>query len=224
MKNQTYLKGFARYSILNVMGMLGLSCYILADTYFISKGLGANGLAALNLAIPVYCFINGSCLMLGIGGAIKYSILKGQKSFEKSNRLFTNTVYATAILAAVFMLIVFFLSEEVTLLLGADTEVFAMTNTYLKVMLLFAPAFMMNTILICFVRNDGNPKLAMFAMIGGSFSRTIDFPTKRFVYYCTFGVSAVFISRHYGCMVSISSYRRIGCSILFDTLSQILIA
>lgn len=46
-------KEFAKYTSLNVLGMVGLSCYILADTFFISKGLGANGLAALNLAIPI---------------------------------------------------------------------------------------------------------------------------------------------------------------------------
>ena len=49
---------FTKYASLNVLGALGLSCYILADTYFISKGLGADGLTALNLAIPIYSFIH----------------------------------------------------------------------------------------------------------------------------------------------------------------------
>ena len=52
-------KDFFRYVSLNILGMIGLSCYILADTYFVANGLGANGLTALNLAIPVYNFING---------------------------------------------------------------------------------------------------------------------------------------------------------------------
>jgi putative MATE family efflux protein len=173
MKNHASLKEFTRYSTLNVLGMIGLSCYILADTFFVSKGLGSNGLAALNLAIPVYCFIHGSGLMLGIGGATKYSIFKGQKASNKSNQLFTNTIYSAAMLAVVFVLIGIFLSEEVTTLLGADSDVFSMTNIYLKVILLFAPAFLLNDILICFVRNDGNPRLAMFAMLGGSFSNII---------------------------------------------------
>lgn len=54
-----FFKEFAKYSSLNVLGMLGLSCYILADTFFVAKGLGSDGLAALNLAIPVYSFIHG---------------------------------------------------------------------------------------------------------------------------------------------------------------------
>ncbi len=65
-------KEFFRYTSLNVLGMIGLSCYILADTFFVSLSLGSDGLAALNLAIPIYSFINGSGLMVGMGGGTRY--------------------------------------------------------------------------------------------------------------------------------------------------------
>ena len=48
-----------------------------------------------------------------------------------------------------------------------------MTKTYMQVILLFAPAFLLNNVLLCFVRNDGAPQLAMAAMIGGSLSNVI---------------------------------------------------
>lgn len=38
----------------SMAGMLGISVYILADTYFISVYSGADGLAVLNLILPVY--------------------------------------------------------------------------------------------------------------------------------------------------------------------------
>ena len=78
----TYFREFIRYVSLNVLGMLGLSCYILADTYFVSKGLGADGLAALNLAIPVYSFIHGSGLLIGMGGGTRYAIFKQKMPFS----------------------------------------------------------------------------------------------------------------------------------------------
>ena len=53
------MKEFIRYVTLSILGQLGISCYIIADTFFISKGCGANGLTALNLAIPIYNFIFG---------------------------------------------------------------------------------------------------------------------------------------------------------------------
>lgn len=173
MKKKHCFQEFIRYTFLNVMGMVGLSCYILADTFFISKGLGANGLAALNLAIPVYSFINGSGLMLGMGGATKYSILKGQQSAENADRIFTNTIYAAAVLAAVFMAAGLFGSKELAVLVGADAQTFEMTDIYLKVILLFAPAFIFNQVFVCFVRNDGRPRLSMAAMLIGSFSNII---------------------------------------------------
>lgn len=164
---------FAKYTFLNVLEMIGLSCYILADTFFVSKGLGTTGLAALNLAIPIYSFIHGSGLMLGIGGATKYSIFKVQKSSENSDVVFTNTIYLAAFLSAIFVLTGFFFSEELTMLLRADPEAFAMTRIYLQVILLFAPAFLFNDIFICFVRNDGNPCLSMTAMLSGSIANII---------------------------------------------------
>ena len=128
----SYRNEFLKYAALNVLGMLGLSCYILADTFFISRGMGANGLTALNLAIPVYSFIHGSGLMLGMGGAIKYAIFRSQGRTEKTDGVFSVTVRAGVLAAVVFLLLGVFGSGALTGLLGADAEVFDMTNTYLR--------------------------------------------------------------------------------------------
>ena len=88
LERRTCLKNFIKYTSLNVMGMIGLSCYILADTFFISKGLGADGLVALNLAIPIYSFIHGSGLMIGMGAGTKYSIRKSQGDRKSANSIF----------------------------------------------------------------------------------------------------------------------------------------
>lgn len=173
MRQRTLLEEFFQYVVLNVCGMIGLSCYILADTYFVSKGLGAYGLAALNLAIPIYSFVHGCGLMMGMGGATRYSIFRGQQKYETANKVFSNTVYFTVTLAVLFVLMGLFFSREFAALLGADKEIFDMTKTYLRVILLFSPAFMMNDVLICFVRNDGNPRLSMMAMLIGSFANIV---------------------------------------------------
>ena len=47
-------RSFFQYVSLNVLGALGLSGYILADTLFVAHRLGTDGLAALNLAISVF--------------------------------------------------------------------------------------------------------------------------------------------------------------------------
>lgn len=100
--------------------MLALSFYILADTFFIARGIGINGLTALNLAIPVYSLINGCGLMLGMGGAIKYAIYKSRNNTFRQNAVFTNSVYMAVIPILIFVLCGIFFPGAIARLLGAD--------------------------------------------------------------------------------------------------------
>lgn len=58
-------------------GMIGISIYILADT-FISLHSGANGLTVLNLILPVYGVLYAIGAMIGIGSATRYCIIKSK--------------------------------------------------------------------------------------------------------------------------------------------------
>ena len=70
------LKKFVKYVSQNMLGMVGMSVYILADTYFISVAVGANGITALNLVLPLYNLIFAIGSMIGVGSAIRYVVEK----------------------------------------------------------------------------------------------------------------------------------------------------
>lgn len=173
MKQNNIFYTFMKYSSLNVLGMIGLSCYILADTFFVARGLGVNGLTSLNLAIPIYSFIHGLGLMIGMGGSTRYSISKSTHRKNSSSAIFTQALQFTIILSLTLLVIGLFFSNDIARLLGSSDATHTMTNTYLKTILLFSPMFMLNNLFICFVRNDNNPKLSMYAMLIGSFSNVI---------------------------------------------------
>lgn len=166
-------KTFLRYVYTNILGMIGLSCYILADTFFISKKFGADGLASLNLAISIYSFINATGLMIGIGSATKYSIYQAQNKPNKANTTFTNSIKMGVLAGILFLIIGIVGSSAISSLLGATKNTFDMTNTYLKTILCFAPFFILNNIFIAFIKNDGDPKLSMTGMLIGSLSNII---------------------------------------------------
>lgn len=90
-------KKFAKYVSLNVLGMLGLSCYIIADSYFIAKAQGTNGLTALNLVLPVYNIIFAIGSMIGVGSAIRYVVEKAQQRKTADNYLFNAIAFTTVI-------------------------------------------------------------------------------------------------------------------------------
>ncbi len=164
---------FIRYASLNILGMLGLSCYILADTFFIANRLGADGLAALNLAIPVYSLIHGCGLMIGMGGSTRYAILRSRNSEGDACTVFTHALYLWGVCSVLFVLCGLVASGAIAALLGAQGRIFTMSRTYLQMLLLFSPAFLLNDILLGFVRSDGAPQLVMAAMLTGSFSNIL---------------------------------------------------
>lgn len=171
--NESILKKFIRYSVNNIFGMMAISVYILADTFFIARGVGTLGLTALNIAIPAFSFIQGSGLMLGIGAATKYSILKAQGHEKEANKIFSLAVISGFIISLFFVFLSITASKHLVKILGADESIFGITLIYLRVILCFAPAFITNSIFLCFVRNDHAPALAMIAMVIGSFSNII---------------------------------------------------
>ena len=202
MTKNTPFQDFIRYSFFSIMGMIAISCYILADTFFVAQGLGTNGLASLNLAIPTYDFIHGTGLMLGMGGATRFSILKSQNNQKGADTIFTNTVYLGIFFSVIFMLGGLFFSGSLARLLGADQNTFEMTNTYLRVMMLFSPAFIFNDIILCFVRNDGNPRLSMIATVCGSlFNVVFDYI---FIFPCNMGMLGAVLATGFSPVVGLT--------------------
>lgn len=163
------LKSFIKYVGLNILGMVGLSCYILADTFFVSKALGSTGIAALNFSISIYSVIHGIGLMIGIGGATRYSILKSQNKDKKADVVYSTCIRLGVVLGITFAVTGIFGSKFLAEILGADRYTLPLTKVYLTTILCFAPFFIMNNIILAFVRNDNNPNLAMMAMLIGSF-------------------------------------------------------
>ena len=177
---------FRRYAAPGVLGMIGISCYILADTVFVAKGTGSLGLAALNIAIPAYNLMNGLGLMVGVGGATHYSLCRAQGDAAEADRTFTHTLLLGLCIALVFVLTGTFGVVPLSRLLGANAETLDMTAVYLRLLLCFAPFFVTNNIMIAFVRNDGEPGRAMAGMIAGSlFNIVFDWV---FIFPCGLGM------------------------------------
>lgn len=175
-------KQFAKYVSQNILGMLGISAYILADTFFIAKAEGTSGITALNLVLPLYNLIFAIGSMMGVGSATRFRIYRAQKE-KKADDYFSNAVFFAFIFGSIFILAGIFAPAKLLELLGGDAEIVKVGTTYTRIFLLFAPLFMLNYIFNAFVRNDGNPSLAMTATLSSSlfnivFDYVLMFPLK----------------------------------------------
>lgn len=160
------LKRFIKYVTQSVAGMIGISIYVLADTFFISVYSGADGLAVLNLILPVYGLIYAIGSMIGIGSATRYAISKAKG--ENTDHYFVQSVTWSILIAIPFMLIGIFIPDKALTLLGADAGLIELGQNYLRIILIATPFFMSNYTFTAFARNDGAPSTAMIGSISGS--------------------------------------------------------
>ncbi len=154
-----------RYSFPSVASMIGISLYILADTYFIANGVGELGLAALNISMPIYSLLGGIGYMVGIGGATVFSIARESGDEATRRDIFTFCIGLVLAASIAFFLAGACFAGEVSLAFGASPATLPYAETYIRMLLLFAPAFVVNNVVTSFVRNDGAPSLAMGAML-----------------------------------------------------------
>lgn len=171
--NRRLLGNFIKYISFSTLGTLGMSLYILADTFFISHGLGTQGLTAVSLTIPIYNLLNGTGIMLGMGAATQYAILRGNRQYDKANRVFTCVMILGFVFTAFYTLIGIFFPYQLAQFLGADSSIKPLSGLYLKVLLCLSFGFVFNNIIICFVRNDGYPHLCTAAMLTGCFGNIV---------------------------------------------------
>lgn len=166
-KKNTVERMFGKYVFQNILGMLGISAYILADTFFISMAEGAGGITALNLVLPIYSLIFGIGSMIGVGSAIRFNVLRARKD-ETADAYFSNALMFALVFGVIFIVTGILVPDKLIEVLGGDATIVAIGTPYTRIFLMFAPFFMGNYICNAFVRNDGNPALAMQATLFSS--------------------------------------------------------
>lgn len=163
-------KLFFRYLFPSIGAMLSISFVILFDTMFVGKGIGSEGLASLNIAIPIFNVLSATGLLIGIGGSTALSISIGQGNKEEANSIFTSAVVIVGFISLTIAIFGSIFINKLCYILGANHKLFPLVKEYLRVLFLFAPFFIFSNALNVFARNDHAPKLAMCAMLTSSFT------------------------------------------------------
>lgn len=164
------------YILPNILATTGTSCYVLADTVFISMAEGANGITGLNLVLPIFAITFAIGAMIGIGSATKYTLLKSLGDKKTADKYFSNSFFWSFLLSLPFLILGIFVPDVVLRVFGADEVIVNVTHTYARIILCFSPFFMLNFTFTAFVRNDNSPRIAMAAtLISGIFNIIFDY-------------------------------------------------
>lgn len=149
------------------------SIYGVVDMAMVGQYQGPEGTAALAVVSPVWNLIYSLGLLMGIGGSVLFSTIRGESkdNQKSSNEYFTSAFIGTTILAIITWLAVIFFDRELLLLFGADESLLPLAQRYLLPVKFGVPSFLFTQLMSAFLRNDGNPALATKAVIfGGIFN------------------------------------------------------
>lgn len=165
LSTNTVRRSFFNYLIPSLIGMTLMSVNIVIDGIFVGNGISSLALASVNIAVPVYSIILSLALLIGIGGGALYSMALGAGEIDRAQRVFSTSMMLVTCITIIISVISYINVEKIILFFGANAETLPYAMDYMKVLLFFALFIAIETSLSIFVRNDGNPKLAMTGLI-----------------------------------------------------------
>lgn len=149
------------------------SIYGVVDMAMVGQYQGPNGTAALAVVSPIWNIIYSLGLLMGIGGSVLFSTLRGrsENNRKESNEYFTAALIGVVILAAITWISIIFFDTGLLKLFGAEETLLPLAKSYLFPVKFVVPSFLFTQLMAAFLRNDGNPGLATKAVLfGGIFN------------------------------------------------------
>lgn len=178
MKTKNILLLLIEFSLPAMIGMLVNAIYNIVDRMFIgnSPDLGSVGLAGISICYPVTLILMAISLMVGMGGATRFSIFLGRGDREKAGKYIGNALTITVIFGLVFMIFGNIFLEPLLKVLGASQTVLPYAKQYLSIILFGAVFQCVAMAGNNFSRAQGNPKNAMISqMLGAGFNILFDY-------------------------------------------------
>lgn len=178
MASKKILLLLVEFSVPAIIGMLVNAIYNVVDRMFIGNApnLGAIGIAGITISYPITLVLMAISLMVGVGGATRFSISLGKKEKEKASIYQGNAVVLTVIFGLLLTIFGNIFINPILQILGASDTVMPYASDYLSIVL-FGAVF--QCVAMCgnnFSRAQGNPKNAMVSqLIGAGFNILFDY-------------------------------------------------
>lgn len=156
---------FRRLLIPTLLGTLSMSAMTVVDGMIVGHGVGAIGVAAVNIVVPIYQIVSGIGLMIGAGCSVVASIHLAQRKLKVACLNVTQALTASMLMMMVLCAIIYAAPATTARLLGASETLLPHVLDYT---LWLMPGFifeMFSIIGLFIIRLDGAPRYAMWCNI-----------------------------------------------------------
>lgn len=191
-----------QFSVPAIISMILTAMITLVDGFFAGNFVGKEGIAAINLGLPIVYLFLGMGLMISVGGIAIAGMAMGGGEHKKSRNVFNQTMFTTVVMALIVAVAVVFFFEPMLDLLGAEGTVRDYFKDYYLVMLIQLPLSVINSSCGMFIRGEGNPQYFMGTSILNVLLNTV--LDLVFVKYFDMGISGIAwasVVATFGCFV-----------------------
>lgn len=155
------IKSLLKFAFPTILMMIFMGLYTVIDTVFVARFVDTNALSALNIVCPVINLIVGLGTMLATGGSAIVAREMGAGEQRKAEQNFTLIILSGILLGVLIALLEIFFTDRIVWGLGASRILFPYCKDYLFVLLLFAPASILQVLFQNLIVTAGHPGTGM---------------------------------------------------------------
>lgn len=111
---------FRKYFVPTLLGMLGMSAVTAIDGIFVGHGVGSDGIAAINICIPLLMLFTGFGLMVGAGCSVVASIQLSRGKSKSARLNVTQALLFVTVVALIPSVLMMIYPEHTARLLGSS--------------------------------------------------------------------------------------------------------
>lgn len=151
-----------------LIGMVFNTALTIIDGIFVGQGVGADGIAAVNIAAPMFMVVTGIGLMLGIGASVIASIRLAEENVKAARIIMTQAFVAGFIIISAIIACMLIFAPEILSALGCTPRLADKATDYLLWLL---PGFLflfVQAVGMMLIRLDGSPRYAMWVQIAAA--------------------------------------------------------
>ena len=145
--------------------MVSWSLLTVIDGIFVGRGVGSNGIAAINICYPIFLVLTGFALMVGMGASVVASIHLSQNNVKAARINVTQAMWFSTFVAIGVMIFALLAPEQISYMLGASQTLMPLVRDYLVYLIPSGIMLMWSIVGLFIIRLDGSPKYAMWCNV-----------------------------------------------------------
>ena len=164
---------FWRFAIPSIVAMLVSGLYQIIDGFFVGHYVGVDGLASINMAIPILGLIMGFGLLVGMGGGSVLSKFRGENEHVAIQATLITALFLVIAIGLLVTIVFTAFGQRLLNTQGASSVILEMSWDYVQIMSFGALISIGAGAMPMLVRNDDSPNLATIFIIIGALANII---------------------------------------------------